>query len=246
MRALVSAIGYCETTGRRLIVDWPRFGQGITDENNLFLAKMHDIWKHPYEEQDCGYDILSKSFVLGVDEDEQVIRTCSPETFQPWKFNLPLSEYANRLIPSEEVQQRIDHVSIPDGCIGVHIRYTIRQSMTEHPEWYAAQIMQLDAPIFLSADAKCVEDYIRKVRPDVIVQEKDYRYDRQGIIGSAADLYLLAQCDRMIGAYSSSYSQMASWMLSGGPEPSEWLSGVDYSKHQNWIVGSRYRDSRNA
>jgi len=247
LRAVVGAIGFCETTNRDLVIHWIPREHRLIEQKGKFEATFSDIWNLPQNTiETSAWEKFPKT-ALEIDaKGDLSIYTCHPEDFQPQFFDKSLGYYANSLVPSPETQERIDSVTIPDGCIGVHVRHEIAQPEAEPVEWYLERLQVEDSPLFLSADSKAVEDQIVTAFPDTIVQNKTYVYDRDGIIRSAADLYLLSQCNRIVGSFRSSYSQMAGWMQCDGPSPEEWLSnGKDFRLPENWPQGENYEDSRN-
>lgn len=247
LRAVVSAIGFCETTNRELVLHWPKREHRLIDLDCKFEAMFSDIWQLPSNVvETSAWEKFSKA-ALEIDAvGDLEIFTCHPEDFQPQFFSESLGHYANSLVPSEETQKRIDSVTIPEGCIGIHIRHKIAQPEAEPVEWYLERLQVEDVPLFLSADSKDVEDQILTAFPDTLVQDKPYIYNRDGIIRSAADLYLLSQCSRIVGSFRSSYSQMAAWMQCNAPSPDAWMpNGKDFRLPENWPQGENYEDSRN-
>lgn len=247
LRAVVGAIGFCETTNRDLILHWPLKAHRLIEQRGVFEASFGDIWQIPCNVEETSTWQKFPKTALDIDaRGDLSIHTCYPEDFQPQFFNVSLGHYANSLVPSSETQERINSVTVPDECRGVHIRKKIAQPEAEPVEWYVERLQVEDGPLFLSADCKSVEDQITTVFPDTIVQEKTYAYNRDGIIRSAADLYLLSQCSNITGSHKSTYSQIAGWMQDGGPPPEAWLqSGKDFRSTQHWPQGKNYEDSRN-
>lgn len=246
LRAVVGAIGFCETTNRDLVIHWIPREHRLIEQKGLFEATFSDIWELPdIAIETSAWEKFPKT-ALEIDaENDLTIYTCHPEDFQPQFFDKPLGYYANKLVPSPETQERIDSIAIPEECIGVNIRLSKAQPEAESVEWYLKRLQVEDEPLFLSADSKTVEDQILSAFPDTIIQDKSYVYNRDGIIRSAADLYLLAQCNRIIGSFRSSYSQMAGWMQCDGPSPEAWLpNGKDFRLPENWPQGENYEDSR--
>lgn len=247
LRAVVSAIGFCATTNRDLVIHWIPKEHRLIEQKGMFEATFSDIWKLPdIAIETSAWEKFPKT-ALEIDEKGDLsIYSCHPEDFQPQFFDKPLGHYANQLVPSAETQERIDSVTIPQECIGVNIRFITAQPEAEPVEWYLERLQLDDEPLFLSADHQNVESQIIAAFPDTIVQDKSYVYNRDGIIRSVADLYLLAQCSRIIGSFRSSYSQMAGWMQCEDPPPEAWMpSGKDFRLPENWPQGENYEDSRN-
>lgn len=242
LRAVVGAIGFCETTNRDLVIHWPPKEHRLIEQKGKFEATFSDIWELPPSTIETSAWVKFPKTALEIDaKGDLAIYTCHPEDFQPQFFDKPLGYYANQLIPTSETQERIDSVEIPGKCIGVHIRNKISQLEAEPVEWYLNRLKMKIIPLFLSVDCKEVENQIVTVFPDTIVQDKSYVYNRNGIIKSAADLYLLAQCGSIVGSFRSSYSQMAGWMQCDGPDPEEWMpNGMDFRLPENWPQGKNY------
>jgi hypothetical protein len=86
------------------------------------------------------------------------------------------------------------------------------------PEKFIAR-MKLFPPetvFFLVADCQAVEDMLRAEFGSRIIQlPQTYKYNRETIIKRTAELYIAAQCDRILGAYISSFAEFAGWLAGG-------------------------------
>ena len=71
--------------------------------------------------------------------------------------------------------------------------------------------------------------------PDILHINKSYLYDGIGIEKTAADLFMLKECDWMLGSYTSSFSELAGWMRGGAYRPGWGREG--------WLPGANYEDS---
>lgn len=262
LRVVAAAIGYCELHKMRLVVCWPRREPNFTRENTglaedgVFDAWLSDLFDGPFREERMESRsemaptnrILSRSMSGG-----SRVRTCHPSVLEPWTFPEPVSAYFRRLRPTAMVKGFVDEMdsafqNASRPLVGIHVRKTHSQPDAQHEGWYAARMLEMisvnsDVSFFLSCDDESVTKML--LAPDrVIAQNKSFRYDREGIARSAADLYLLASCDWILGSCMSSFSVLADWLQSGGPPPDDWIPGVDYKDAwHNWLHGDCYEDA---
>ncbi len=236
MRTVIPAKALAEIRGVPLVVNWSRHAHVLTEQGCQFKCGLGELWEGFDERND--HEKLPKTL-----DERMAINTCHPESFHPETLP-PLGEVFNSLIPAPPLAQAIkDLPAVVEGSIGIHIR-------TEHPQpeatelkWYLELLSEIpkDAPIVLSCENSQVSYRIRQVRRDIIEQSKSYSYDRLGIIRAAADLYLLSQCCWIVGSARSSFSQLASWAQSDGPDPERWKD-VKHDDWKTWIFGDRYLD----
>lgn len=107
-----------------------------------------------------------------------------------------------------------------DNIIGVHVRrtdhqYSITYSPTEKFIEYMNKEIDKDSNVkfFLATDDPSVEITLRKVFPNKIVSHCKKSLDRNNptaIQDAVVDLYCLSNCRKLIGSYSSSFSDIAS------------------------------------
>ena len=236
LRAVLGAMAYCEDSERRLVIDWPR--NEPSEDLGTFPAGFRDMWYFPAVviEQTDDHRTFPKR---GIEDPE--FRTCHIEDFHPHILGR-VPEYFDQLKPTAELQALIDAVKLPRPVVGMQIRRAIKAPATVGPEWFFRRMccLKRDYPqitFFLSADSHFVSSLLTKDYPDLPVaeQRKDYAYDRAGIMKAAADLYLLRQCDWVVGSNHSSYSQLVAL-----------LRGAEYKgsheKH-NGLTGGRYEDA---
>lgn len=254
LRVILPAIGYCEKTNRRLIIGWePRGNKKVN--NGRVEALFSDMWSHPFEEDNASaYVSGCKGKIYLKDSRETIVlHTCHPEKLSPEKLDNPISAYMSRLTPTAELQKLIDDVQIPEFCIGVIIRQSVAQPEAEPPEWAIKRMQEIRdvvpyATFYLYSDTLAASEKVHQ-RFSVVEQSRVYKYDRQGIMESAASLYHFAQCLWILGSFRSSYAQVASWLQSHGPDPSVWDKFRSLKDNEKidplaWPVGLNYEDSR--
>ncbi len=239
MRAVVGAIACCEATGRRLKIDWPK-AEPIIDG---FRATFHDLWSNDYEVTSGGGAFPKRLSDLSGSGDVR-FRTCHLVDFMPY-YTKPLREYIAVLKPSAEValfsHQATAHFKRP--TVGLATRCTNNHPMMAKLGWFEQRMTALakqftGVQFYLSCDTQAA--FNRLSAPCLgrcITQDKTYKYDRIGIMKSAADLYTLAACDWVIGTNHSSYSEMVALMrgatLSGTHTEPGSLSGGNYEDAWN-------------
>lgn len=237
LRAVLGAMAYCEESGRRLVIDWPRSEPSET--LGTFPIRFSEMWEHPYEETDIGRSFRKRDIEFAE------FRTCHIEDFHPYVLSR-VPEYFDRLTPTAELQTLIDAVKLPHPIVGLQIRRAMKAPATVGLDWFqdrTAEICRADRcnAIFLAADEKGVstrmQTFARARLLEFSEQAKDYAYDRTGIVKAAADLYLLRQCDWVVGSNRSSYSELVAL-----------LRGAEYkgshTKHDG-LAGGRYEDAWN-
>lgn len=254
LRVILPAIGYCEKTNRRLIIGWGPHGNKKVN-NGRVEALFGDMWLHPFEEDNVSAYVSGCKDRIGIRDsrEEIILNTCHPEKLSPEMLDEPVSEYMNRLTPTEELQNLINEVQIPEFCVGVIIRQSVAQPGAESSEWVIErmQVIKDAAPhvtFYLYSDTRLASRAVRQ-RFSVVEQIREYKYNRRGIMESAASLYHFAQCQWILGSFHSSYAQVASWMQSHGPDPSVWNKFQSLKQEEKvdpleWPVGSNYEDSR--
>lgn len=221
-RAVYGAAAYCEATGRELRVSWPL--EERSEDLGTFPARCSDIWSPT----DSLMPFHEVERIGRVSKDEKVLRgrgdvafrTCHIEPFLPW-VTKPWSHYIGLFKPTKVIDAlAAEPLNLYDfPVIGVNVRWALRDPRIATPEWFLSRLGELvrrfpEAKIFLSADAKSTSTLFRQTFPGRIIEQNkgEYPYDRTGILRSAADLYLLAACDWVIGSNHSSYSQTVAFM----------------------------------
>lgn len=254
LRVILPAIGYCEKTNRQLIIGWgPRGNKKVN--NGRVEALFGEMWSHQFEEDNASAYVSGCKGKIHIKESRNkiILHTCHPEKLSPEMLEEPISEYMSRLTPTEELQNLIDEVKIPEFCVGVIIRQSVAQPEAEPPEWAIQRMHEIKEAMphvtfYLYSDTQLASDKVRQ-RFSVVEQIREYKYNRRGIMESAASLYHFAQCQWILGSFRSSYAQVASWLQSHGPEPSVWnkfrfLKDDEKVDPFEWPVGSSYEDSK--
>lgn len=246
LRAVVGAMAYCEVTGKDLIVHWPF--EDKSEDAGEFPCRMKDIWDHPFQEVNGGnsYWTASQNGDLA-DEGDVRFRTCHLCNWTDY-FRRPIGEYAHQLTLTDEVADMVRTIETKFSrwqhpLVTVSIRAHNKQRETPRLPWFIDRMKELvklqpAVTFFLSAD--CIETQAameQEFGGRVLCQRKTYLYDREGIMRWAADLYLLALGDWMVGSTRSSFSQMAAFMR--GAERIDHLKSDTGS-----IIGGFYEDSR--
>lgn len=250
MRAVVGALAYCKATDRRLIVDWPH--DDPSETLGCFPAKFHDLWSNAdIEATDCKQRFRGlrpdSGHLLETDAEDLRFRTCHIEPFLKWIPDHRPGETALLLQPSTEVSEHIDtmlKLLTNSYFVGVNIRHALKQPNVASVDWFVDRMKSFHESVqfYASLDSKEVSDRLLSEFPDRVLEiNKDYVYDRDGIIKTCADLYLLAACDHLIGSNYSSYSQMAAFLRGAkyiGPhdKPEPGLECDDYEDLWNPMV----------
>jgi hypothetical protein len=151
---------------------------------------------------------------------DAAIRTCHIEPFLPWTKGM-LKEWAERLNPSDNVKRLVKSVNMKPGMLGVNIRLSHKQPDTVGIEWWHGQTFEPWRRAFLATDNAAayrlmhdrygdnLQSFPRSIGP----YERDwYLYDRESILKQAAELYVLAKCEFVIGSNHSSMSEMVAFM----------------------------------
>lgn len=234
MRAVIPAKAHCDRNGLSLTVNWSSHTHVIREEGYRFKCPLSDLWTGFVENDDDRSG--SKAALSGF------IRTCHPESFAP--ESLPsLGEVFREFVAAAPLQQRLDALpNVGERSVGIHIRTQHAHPEATPVEWFCRllELIPADVEIVLSCESDAVSRAIHSIRP-IIEQEKSYRYDHDGIVAAAADLYLLSCCRWIVGSARSSFSQLASWLQSGGPDPQQWKA-VKHGDWRTWLYGDRYLD----
>lgn len=243
MRAVIGAIAWCKHNSARLVVHWPVKDRSET--SGLFPIKFAELFVSDWiEDVAIEYTTIdAKNWPPSPKEygtDNWRCRSCDPAGIVTDSMDLSEWPFLEDWKPSKFVQAYIDSVDIPDGCVGVHIRHALAQPATQTVDWFINRMREIresdkNVVFFLSCDSLVVEKEVLSWFPSSIHVRKDYNYDRNGIAKAAADLFLLAKCDRMIGSYNSSFSELAGWMRGGAYLPGWGRVG--------WLPGANYEDS---
>lgn len=230
LRVLLSAIGYCETTNRNLVIYWER--------ENYFAVPLGCLFSHPLWEIGPLTNLVLLKFAhhtgkqYGHDQVHRGLRdwfmyvdTC--HTFScAHQFSAPLIAYLSRLTPVAPIRQSVIECYATyfagKKVVGVSVRHKKAHHKTlEHspPRWFVKRIneiheMDKSVQFFLSADCKEVSEEIRSNTNATIIElPKTYTFNTlDGVRESICDLYLLARTNYIIGGYWSSFSDMCFWM----------------------------------
>lgn len=135
--------------------------------------------------------------------------------------------YKSLFKPSEEVERKVEGLKERLGgkTVGIHIRRTDNaQSILHSPDsLFIAQMDKIleEAPgttFYLATDDEATKSKFRAIYKDRIVTSETEadRGSVEGIIEAAAEMYMLASADRIIGSFYSSFSEAAA-MLGGKP-----------------------------
>jgi len=135
------------------------------------------------------------------------------------RFERERSEVLNALRPAPGVAQLVRR--LPAGTVGVHARRSDHASARAHsPDELFVQAMEEASPrpggarrrFFLATDCPESEELLRRRfggRVQVLGKRTLDRSTPEGIEDAFADLLHLAQCDRIIGSYESTFSKLA-------------------------------------
>ncbi len=109
-------------------------------------------------------------------------------------------------------------------CTGVHIRRTdnavsMGKSTTEQfiAEMEKELSLHPETRFFLATDDQTEEDRLRALFPGKIISNQSRTIDRNSVAGmhdALLDLYCLAACDKLIGSYWSSFTDIAGKIIS--------------------------------
>ena len=140
-----------------------------------------------------------------------------------WEHFYPVSDYS-LYRPAPALQERIDSFTreFAPRCTGVHIRRTdnaisMGKSTTEQfiAEMEKELSLHPEARFFLATDDQTEEDRLRALFPGKIISNQSRTIDRNSVAGmhdALLDLYCLAACDKLIGSYWSSFTDIAADM----------------------------------
>lgn len=219
MRAVLPAIGFCELTNRKLVINWPRV------ERNLklgFPCRLDSMWSGPFEMIDRGVVYSHDEATLEAKGDLHC-RTCHPQFFPLDKLDNPPSKYISRMRPGERLGKEIVHlqwlVTNNYPCVGVIVRGSVPHPDFSPVAWHIQRMRELlalrgDLRFFAYCDLKSDLDVLRAEFGDsVFAQCRTHAYDKEGIIKQAAALYGFGYCAGLIGQNHSSFSEMSAWML---------------------------------
>lgn len=220
-RAVLGSVAYCEATDKELVVHWPLMEHGERIGPRPFPTRMSDIWHHPFEETQAGGK-FRKGPDLSVDGDVWM-RECHWTPFLPY-ITRPIRSY---LLPftlkpelREWVCKELEREGMMGPTVGVMIRRHDRVGTTTEPAWFVDRMNEIielcpEVRFYLAADMPEVDKLIYAEFPGRVSALKhgtDYAWDLQGIKRVAADLYILAACDWVVGSIWSTYCQMISLM----------------------------------
>lgn len=130
--------------------------------------------------------------------------------------------YFSALRPSDQVQNRIESVSLPPNCVGVHLRPG--RYWNEYGRGNKGSIasyidemkkMPDDTNFFLAAADEIFAEQIKREFPGRVIElpNKDF----QDSTDAVAELYLLGKTKLLLATGASSFSEVA-WWLGGGKQ----------------------------
>lgn len=239
MRAVVAAIAWGKLNNADITVHWP--WNDPSERLGVFPAIFHDLFESPLSSVTMPGPDRTWPKEITEKGGGWLIRTCEPETVLAGTEPPDGWPYAELWQPSELVQEQVDLIDWPQGrVVGVHIRHSLAQPSTPPLAWFLGRMRELydrhSVRFFLSCDTKQVERAVTDQFPDTLHLPRTYDYDRMGIARAAADLFLLARCDWMVGSYNSSFSELAGWLRGG-----KYLPGWG---REGWMPGGSYEDAR--
>lgn len=137
-----------------------------------------------------------------------------------WEHFYPSSDY-KFFKPSDEIQKKIDNITKDFGnaCIGVHIRRTdhtwaIESSTTNGFADAISRELAKNPTVrfYVATDDIKEENYLRERFKDAIISNTHKTLNRNSIEGmhdALIDLMCLANTDKLIGSYFSSFTDIA-------------------------------------
>jgi len=218
MRAVIGAIAFCRATDRQLIIHWPHLDE--SEDAGKFPCNMDDIWQHPYVEIHGDTSHWTSSLNSDLRSAGNLrYRTCHIAEWVEY-FRRPIGDYLNELQPTAALAEAIAAVDILEGVplVGVVIRNHNRQKHTQPLDWFLGRMsdlrkLQPAVHFVVSADCEETEGAVKACFGGAVhMQQKSYRYDQEGIIKWAADLYLLRDTHWVVGSTRSSFSQLVAFM----------------------------------
>ena len=152
------------------------------------------------------------------------LRTCHIEPFLPWVDDLSVAFHGMcAAVPVlNRACEAVQTFGTSRPVIGVNVRSAQKDPRTVGVEWFIETIAKLpkSLAIFLATDDHTVTEAFASAFGDRVYQFQRkappgstwYKYDRDSIIKQAAELYILAECDWVIGSNHSSMSQTVAFM----------------------------------
>ena len=220
-RVLVGAAAYCDVTGKRLVIHWPAYNPTDKRGQIPFPVRMSELWDHPYEERNDATGWFSKDWDALNEPGDVRVRVTRLMPFVPY-LRQPIRFYLDRFKLTEPVFGMVRPVLIDmtDPTVGVIIRWNDRHDLTDTPERFVDRMIEIvevcpNVRFYLAADCIEVDELVHKTfgsRVTGLKHGTDYKYDRQGIMRSLADLHIVASCDWVVGTRRSSYAQMAAFL----------------------------------
>lgn len=236
LRVLASAIGYCEMTGRELLVTWPltkrprRWPLRRVNPAHRFGARVTDLWIPCFRiATDMEWQAMrsdSRSEPAGLPPDPERTATFQfLETYYAFFEILPNcpSYYIARLQLVPHLRRRFDalrnRLLNGEPNIGVHVRTIGAHHKTAEASplgWFVDRMAEIanqqpGVRFFVSCDSRTASRELRRrFGPRVSEQTRPTGYNtRRGIQKGLIDLLLLAECDHILGSYWSSFSELA-------------------------------------
>jgi hypothetical protein len=192
-----------EAEGRELEVLWD-WTPGGSSSGQMPLG-LSEIWQAPFR------------ILQAAPPDEPCLETCHLEPFREFIQDGQFVRHFLRLTLRPKLAERIAAASalLSSPIMGVHIRTSEKHRDMVGLTWFRHRLEQLrlsdpQCTFYLSADDPVTSMMIHDIfGPAVIEQSKTYRYDRDGALAHAADLYVLIRyCKRVIGTNCSASSQV--------------------------------------
>lgn len=235
MRAINSSWMLAKERGDKLLIIWninKELGcpfEEIFEPNDQFrilnIRSKWNVWKlfHQFSSQFISNDTIRENKVDGLlTEDfrknlQKKIYIATEEHFYPC--------HSYELFhPQAMVQKRIDAMTAHFGAhaVGVHIRRTdnkpaIGKSSTDSfiTSMEAELSLHPDTMFYLATDDRSEEAKLRKQFPDCILSNQNRDLSRDSVAGiqdAMVDLYVLANTQKIIGSFFSSFTDIAADM----------------------------------
>ena len=148
-----------------------------------------------------------------------------PQIWKKTEFELQLHQYTQQLRPIPLLNRLIEYhkkrifkqnnsqISFQNLKVGFHFRNPTAQTARIFIQYYLPQYQNWT--IFICSDDLVFQNYLCSQYPQIKAYSEPakVKQDIAGIQRSLIDLYLLADCDHIIGMYDSAFSYYA-WLLS--------------------------------
>lgn len=236
MRVINSAYQLAKLRNEPLVVLWYNCKELNCPFEDLFqpvseikIINIHSLWdirKIYYQliaKQRFQNDDIVKNKTDGILNPDFVDNMKKSAYIFTWEHFFPSSDY-HLFVPTEELQDKINGFTKDFGphSVGVHIRRTdnaismgkssteafieeMNKELSTHPE----------TVFYLATDDRQEEARLRSLFPGRIISNQNRSLSRdsvEGIQDALLDLYCLANTDKLIGSYWSSFTDIAADM----------------------------------